>query len=71
MPDANKVLSRLTNPGTIILLVGAVAVYMSAVIARKCTQDEAKQMKVSIAIKAAGCLVALLGTLMLFFVKIG
>ena len=66
MPDTSKIISRLTNPGTIILLVGAVAVYASAFIARKLSHDEAKQNTLSIAIKAAGCLFALLGMLMLF-----
>ena len=66
MPDANKMLARLTDPGTIVFLVGAVAVYASAFIARKVSRDEAKQNKLSIIIKAAGCLFALLGMLMLF-----
>ena len=66
MPDTSKIISRLTNPGTIILLVGAVAVYLSTVIARRFTTEEEKQLKLSIAIKAAGCLVALLGAIILF-----
>ena len=66
MSDASKIIVRLTDRGTIIFLVGVVIVYLAGILARKCTDDEEKQTTYSIALKLVGCVVAVVGILILF-----
>ena len=64
MSQMDKVVSRLTDPGTLVFIVGAVMVYASGFLAGKVIKKD--PAKGSIAIKAAGCIVAVLGMLILF-----
>ena len=63
MSYLEKVASRLDLAGLILLIVGAVLVYASSPIAGKiCTKNKDKT---NLIIKAAGCVVALIGTVIL------
>ena len=64
MTYGEKVLSRLLTPGMLILVVGAVVVYCSGMLARWLAPDKAE--KTNVLIKAVGCGVALLGAVLLF-----
>ena len=63
MSYIEKVLSRLNIPGLILLIAGSVAVYASARIAEKIKPEHAG--KLSIVIKAAGGVAALVSALIL------
>lgn len=65
MNYGEKVLSRVLDPGVLLILVGAVVTYTSSLITRR-VQDENRREKIGIAIKAVGCAVALVGAVMLF-----
>lgn len=65
MNYGEKVLSRVLDPGVLLILVGAVVTYTSSLITRR-VQDENRREKIGIAIKAVGCAVALIGAVMLF-----
>ena len=58
-----KVLSRLNVPGLALLILGAVLVYTSGPISGRLFPE--KGDKANIAVKAAGCAVALVGALLL------
>lgn len=60
-----KVLNRLNAPGLILLIVGAVLVYASAPIAGRIRPE--KKENVSLMLKGAGCVIALIGALMVLF----
>ena len=60
----DKVVSRLTDPGTLLFIVGAVMVYASGFLAGKLMKNNPATG--SIAVKVAGCIVAVLGMLILF-----
>ena len=64
MSHMDKVVSRLTNPGTLLFIVGAVMVYASGFLAGKLMKNNPATG--SIAVKVAGCIVAVLGMLILF-----
>ena len=59
-----QVVSRLTDPGTLLFIVGAVMVYASGFLAGKLMKNNSATG--SIAIKVIGCVVAILGMLILF-----
>ena len=59
----DKVLSRLNLPGLILLIAGAVAVFISERIAEKCNAE--KKENINFIIKTAGGLVAFAGALIL------
>ena len=63
MNYADKVLSRLMDPGTLLLAMGAVAAYGSNLITRRVPED--KREKVNLYVKAAGCVLALAGAVLL------
>ena len=63
MSYGEKVLSRLNVPGLALLILGAVLVYTSGPISGR--QFPEKGDKANIAVKAAGCAVALVGALLL------
>ena len=58
-----QVLARLNVPGLILLIAGAVVVYASSPIAGMIRP--ARKENVSLILKAAGCVLALVGTLVL------
>lgn len=60
-----KVLSRLNVPGLILLILGAVLVYASSPIAGRIKPE--KKESVSLMLKGIGCVIALIGTLILLF----
>ncbi|MDO4482849.1 MAG: hypothetical protein Q4C54_00010 [Clostridia bacterium] len=64
MTYLEKVLSRVTHPGFIILLVGGVIGFLSGPIAARLWPE--KKETAGLAIKAGGCLMALVGILLLF-----
>ena len=59
----DKVLSRLNLPGLILLIAGAVAVFISERIAEKCNAE--KKENINFIIKTAGGFVAFAGVLIL------
>lgn len=63
MSYGEKVLSRLNVPGLALLILGAVLVYASGPISGRLFPE--KGDKANIAVKAAGCAVALVGALLL------
>lgn len=62
MSYGEKVLSRLLTPGMLVLVVGAVLVYGSGFLADRIAP--AKKELVNVIVKVVGCLLALLGLLM-------
>ncbi len=65
MNYGEKVLSRVLDPGFLLILVGAVVTYTSSLLTRR-VQDEDKRGRINVAIKAVGCAVALIGAILLF-----
>lgn len=63
MAYGQLVMSRLFQPGTLMLILGAVCVYSSTLISGKFFPESEKA---NILIKLAGCAVALLGTMLIF-----
>ena len=64
MNYGQQVLSRLMNPGVLLLVIGAVAVYGSGWIARHIAPDKAD--KAGLVCKAVGCVIALIGAVLIF-----
>ena len=64
MSHMDKVVSRLTDPGTLLFIVGAVMVYTSGFLAGKLIKNDPAAG--SIIIKVIGCIAAVLGMLILF-----
>ena len=64
MSHMDKVVSRLTDPGTLLFIVGAVMVYTSGFLAGKVIKNDPAAG--SIIIKVIGCIAAVLGMLILF-----
>ncbi len=62
MAYGEKVLSRLLSVGMLVMAVGAALVYLSGRLARRVAPE--KQDAANIVIKAVGCVVALIGALM-------
>ena len=63
MNYGEQVLSRLMNPGLALLIVGAVAVYGSGKLARRIAPD--KEETANLACKGVGCIVAIMGALLM------
>ena len=63
MNYGRQVLARLMNPGTALLIIGAVAVYGSGWIARRLAPDKGENA--NLICKGIGCAVALAGVLLL------
>ncbi len=63
MDYGQMVRARLLHPGTLLLVLGAVCVYTSTLITRRFFPENEKA---NILIKLAGCVVALLGTILIF-----
>ena len=64
MNYGQQVLTRLMNPGTLLLVIGAVAAYGSGWIARHIAPD--REDRLNLICKAVGCVVALIGALLIF-----
>ena len=64
MSHMDKVVSRLTDQGTLLFIVGAVMVYTSGFLAGKLIKNDPAAG--SIIIKVIGCIAAVLGMLILF-----
>ena len=64
MNYGQQVLTRLMNPGVLLLVIGAVAVYGSGRFARRIAPDH--EDKASLICKAVGCVIALVGALLIF-----
>ena len=58
-----QVAERLLQPGTFLLVLGAIVAYTSGIIARKWFSDSEK---VNLGIKVGGCVVALVGAILIF-----
>lgn len=60
-----RVLEKLSNPGLLVLIVGAVMVYISTIITGWFIRDkESKSFeRMNLICKGTGCVIALLGTL--------
>lgn len=58
-----QVAERLLQPGTFLLVLGAIVAYTSGIIARKWFSDSEK---VNLVIQVGGCVVALVGAILIF-----
>lgn len=65
MSYPEKVLSRILDPGFALIAIGAAAAFLSERITRGIANDKHRET-VSIAIKAAGLVVAIIGAVLLF-----
>lgn len=65
MSYPEKVLSRILDPGFALIVVGAVAAYLSERLTRGIS-DEKHRLAVSAAVKVAGLIVAIIGAVLLF-----
>ncbi len=63
MDYVQQVLQRLLQPGTLLLVIGMVVVYTSKFTSGKLFSGSEKA---DIVIKIVGCVIALVGTLMIF-----
>ncbi len=63
MDYAQQILKRLLQPGTLLLVIGMVAVYTSKFTSGRLFSGSEKA---DIVIKIIGCVIALVGTLMIF-----
>lgn len=64
MNYAQQIFARLMNPGTLLLIIGAVAVYGSRWIVRHIAPG--KEETANLVCKAVGCVIALVGALLIF-----
>ena len=64
MNYGQQVLSRLMNPGTLLIVIGAVVVYGSGWITRRLAPDKGENA--NLICKAVGCVIALIGAVMIF-----
>ena len=65
MSYPEKVLSRILDPGFALIVVGAVAAYLSERLTHGIS-DEKHRLAVSAAVKVAGLIVAIIGAVLLF-----
>ena len=65
MSYPEKVLSRILDPGFALIVVGAVAAFLSERMTRGIS-DEKRRLAVSAAVKVAGLIVAIIGAVLLF-----
>lgn len=61
----SRVLSRVMDPGFLLIAAGAVAVYAPGLLAR-CVRDETRRARAGLVIKAVGCAVMVAGAVLLF-----
>lgn len=64
MTYGEQVFSRLNIPGVLLMVLGAVLVYASAPLTRRLF-DAAKQEKTNLVFKGIGCVICLVGALLL------
>lgn len=64
MTYGEQVLSRLNIPGVLLMVLGAVLVYASAPLTRRLF-DATKQEKTNLVFKGIGCVICLVGALLL------
>lgn len=64
MTYGERVLARATSPGALLLLAGVVAAVLPRLFTRG--MAEKKRAKISLIATAAGCVIALVGALLLF-----
>ena len=64
MNYGQQVLSRLMNPGVLLLVIGAVVVYGSGWITRHLAPNQGE--KANLICKAIGCVLALVGAVLIF-----
>ncbi len=64
MNYGNTVLDKVTSPGFILVLLGAVMAYASRLLTRDLPAE--KQERANIIVKIAGCVLAFAGAIMLF-----
>lgn len=62
MNYGQQVLTRLMNPGVLLLVMGAVVVYGSGWITRRLAKGE----RANLICKGIGCVIALIGTVLIF-----
>ena len=65
MSYPEKVLSRILDPGFALIVVGAVAAFLSERMTRGIS-DEKRRLAVSASVKVAGLIVAIIGAVLLF-----
>ena len=56
----------MMEPGTLMVLLGAVLVYGAGALSRLFVSDEKKQATVNLVCKIGGCVIALIGAVLLF-----
>ena len=54
------------EPGTLMVLLGAVLVYGAGALSRLFVSDEKKQAAAGLVFKIGGCVIALIGAVLLF-----
>ena len=64
MNYGQQMLSRLMNPGTLLIVIGAVVAYGSGWITRHVAPNRGDQANV--VCKAIGCVIAVIGALLIF-----
>ena len=64
MNYGEQVLSRLMNPGILLIVIGAVVAYGSGRIARRIAPDKGENA--NLICKAIGCVIAVVGALLIF-----
>ena len=64
MNYGQQVLSRLMNPGTLLIVIGAVAVYGSGWIVRHIAPGKGENA--NLICKGVGCVIALIGAVLMF-----
>ena len=64
MNYGQQVLSRLMNPGVLLLVIGAVAVYGSGWIVGRVAPDRGD--RAGLICKGVGCVIALIGAVLIF-----
>ena len=64
MNYGQQVLSRLMQPGTLLIVIGAVVVYGSGRITRRIAPDKGENA--DLICKGIGCAVALIGAVLIF-----
>lgn len=65
MNTGAKIWEKISDPGFVLLLLGALVTYASSLLVRD-VKDDAKREKANLVVKAVGCAVALLGAFVLF-----
>lgn len=64
MTYGEQVLARATSPGALLLLVGVVVAVLPGLLTRGMAEE--RREKIGLVAKAAGCVIAVVGALLLF-----